>query len=99
MDVRKPKERVKNGPYLALRLMRMGSNFVRELVRSRKVDEMVDGPGGNWLLPDLLRVNNMDLIRATMQKETKMRNQVSMVNKMEVIDTCRRLRYLFLEGY
>lgn len=71
----KPNERVKNGPYLRFRFMRMGSNLERELVRRRVVEWMTDGPGGRFF-----RWSSMDLIRAAMQRVTTVMNQISIVD-------------------
>ncbi|KAI3744165.1 hypothetical protein L1987_57241 [Smallanthus sonchifolius] len=72
-------ERVKNGLYLALRLMRTGSSCNRGFVRSRKLEERKDGPGGSFL--PLLRRNSMYPI-STVKRETTMTNDlISIVDK------------------
>ncbi|KAI3764076.1 hypothetical protein L2E82_14076 [Cichorium intybus] len=66
-------------PYLDLRFMRIVSNSKRDLVSSKKLEVMKDGPGGS-VLP-YLRWNSRDLIRAATHKETTTMNQVSIVDE------------------
>ncbi|KAJ0444909.1 hypothetical protein HanIR_Chr16g0837181 [Helianthus annuus] len=79
MEGPKPVERVKMGPYRALRLMRTGSNFEAGFVSRRKLECRSDGPGGSLLW--WFRWNIMDRMRAAMQRETIIMNHVSIVEK------------------
>ncbi|KAI3744168.1 hypothetical protein L1987_57244 [Smallanthus sonchifolius] len=79
MDGPKPVERVKSGPYLALRLMRTDSKFKGEFVSRRKLEWRRDGPGGSFL--PYLRWDSVDRMRAATQRETTIMNQVSIVDK------------------
>ncbi|KAI3764079.1 hypothetical protein L2E82_14079 [Cichorium intybus] len=78
MEGREPMERVMSGPYLDLRFLRIVSNSKRDLVSSRRLEEMKEGPGGSFL--PSLRWNSRDRIRAATQIETTTTNQISIVD-------------------
>ncbi|KAL8268765.1 hypothetical protein R6Q59_002563 [Mikania micrantha] len=78
IERREPMERVMSGPYLDLRDLRTGSRSGRELVSKSRVEARRDGPGGRVLVFRWLRLRRSGLIRAAMQTETTMMNQVSM---------------------
>lgn len=79
MAGREPILRVIIGPYLSLKLCRIGSSWKNDLLSHMKLPMIgtVIGPGGSFLVFEDLIMDKVDLMRADTQSEKMIMNHVS----------------------